>query len=283
MARRIAATSMGLLAFGLIHTGAATGADEGVRRTLAFGIVPQQSAVELVKVWMPILSHLSEKTGHELRFATAKDIPTFEQRLAAGEYDVAYMNPYHYTIFHRSPGYRILAKEKDRSLKGIVVVRKDDGIPDIGRLRDKTVAFPGPAAFAATILVQAELEKSGVAVVPKYVSSHDSVYLAVARGLADAGGGIPRTFENLAPEVRDQLRILWSTAAYTPHAIAAHPRISGDVATRLQAAMTAMADDARGAELLRAVGFKGLTAARDADYDDIRRLDIRVLEPLIAH
>lgn len=270
------------LVIGLSLTLSDVGVAAEARTVLKFGIVPQQSASELAKAWMPFLHFLAEKTGYELHFATAKDIPTFEQRLAAGEYDIAYMNPYHYVVFHSSPGYRVLTKESERMLKGIVVVRKNDVIPDISVLAGEVVAFPGPAAFAATILVQGELDRLGISVAPKYVASHDSVYLAVARGFTVAGGGIPRTLENMPPEVRDQLRILWSTSAYTPHAIAVHPRLSAAVAAQLQQAMTTMAADPRGAELLKAIGFKGLTLAQDKDYDDVRRLNIRLLEPLIS-
>lgn len=242
---------------------------------LVFGIVPQQSAVELAKGWAPILAYLSAKTGRPLRFATAKDIPTFEARLAAGEYDLAYMNPNHYTVVQRSPGYRVFAKEEDRKLKGIVVVRKEDAYTDLGQLHGQAVAFPGPGAFAATLLTQAEFRRRGAVVEPVYVSSHDSVYLSVAAGRFNAGGGIPRTFENTKPEVRERLRILWSSPGHAPHAIAAHPRLSADTVKRMRAAMTKMAEDPRGAALLQAIGFKGLEAAEDPDYDGIRGLELR--------
>lgn len=260
--------------------GAATAAPRDEPAALVFGVVPQQSASELAKAWIPILDYLGRKTGRRLRFATAKDIPTFEQRLAAGEYDLAYMNPYHYTVFQRQPGYRPLAREKDRQLKGIVVVRKDSPLRDIAQLKGETVAFPGPAAFAATLLPQAQLKKMGIAIESSYVSSHDSVYLAVSRGLYAAGGGIQRTFENIDPGTREQLRILWTTLGYTPHAIAVHPRVSDGVAGQLQAALLAMADDPQGAALLKSIGFNGLVAAADADYDDIRRLDFKLLQAL---
>jgi phosphonate transport system substrate-binding protein len=77
-------------------SGAATGSPA---RSLSFGVVPQQSATELAKAWIPLFNVLSESAGLGLRFATAPSIPIFEQRLAAGEYDLAYMNPYHYTVF----------------------------------------------------------------------------------------------------------------------------------------------------------------------------------------
>ena len=82
--------------------------------SLSFGIVPQQSAGKLAGLWTPILTYLSRKTGYAIHFKTARDIPTFERRLAAGDYDLAYMNPYHYTVFSRRPGYRVFAAEKGR-------------------------------------------------------------------------------------------------------------------------------------------------------------------------
>lgn len=276
MERHIAFALVFLLALGSLQADADSRKD--APPSLTFGVVPQQSAGELARVWAPILNFLGSKSGVTLRFATAKDIPTFEQRLAAGEYDIAYMNPYHYTVFQRAPGYRAFAREKDKKLKGIIVVRKDSPYTDITHLRDGLVAFPGPAAFAATILPQAELARMLIPVNAKYVSSHDSAYLSVARGLFAAGGGIFRTFENLDPALRDQLRILWSTPGYTPHAVAAHPRVPGETVERLRAAMAKMAEDPQGAALLETLGFHGLVPAQDADYDDIRRLDIKLLD-----
>jgi phosphonate transport system substrate-binding protein len=244
----------------------------------SFAVVPQQAAAELAETWSPVLAWLSARSGVELRFVTAPDIPAFERRLARGEYDFAYMNPYHYTVFHKRPGYAALAREKERRIKGILVVRKDSPIKDIHELDGAELVFPAPAAFAASILPRAALGKEGVVFKTRFVSSHDSVYLNVARGLYPAGGGIERTFGLLDPAERDQLRVLWTTPAYTPHAIASHPRLAPAATAKVQAAMVAMAADPVGQKLLQLIGFKGLEAARDADWDDIRHLRIAELE-----
>ncbi len=243
-----------------------------------FGVVPQQSVLELAKDWTPIITYLSNKTGYSLRFASAKDIPTFESRLAKGEYDIAYMNPYHYAVFQRAPGYKAFAKEEGRLLKGVIVVRKTSTYSDLHALKGETIAFPGPASFAASILTQGEFGKLGIAIVPKYVASHDSVYLAVARGIFSAGGGVAKTLDDSSPETKDQLRILWSSVAYAPHPFAAHPRLPSDLLEKVQRAMIAMAGDPEGAALLKAIGFKGIVAAVDKEYDDVRRLKLKVLD-----
>lgn len=240
--------------------------------------MPQQAAAELARLWVPLLERIQERSGVQLSFETAKDIPTFEKRLAAGEYELAYMNPYHYVVFHNSPGYQAFAREKDARIQGLIVVKKDSPLATLEDLAGKTVAFPAPAAFAATILPLSHLKERGVSVTPSFTSSHDSVYLGVARGFFPAGGGIARTFENAKPEVRDQLRILWTTPQYTPHALAAHPRVPRQTLARVQEAVLTLDADPKGQELLKRLNVKGFEAGRDADWNDIRKLGIRVLE-----
>jgi phosphonate transport system substrate-binding protein len=248
---------------------------------LSFGVVPQQSASKLAGLWTPILAYLSRKTGYTIHFKTAKDIPTFERRLAAGDYDLAYMNPYHYTVFSQGPGYRVFAAEKGRMLTGVIVVRRDSVYQDIAELDGQTVAFPAPAAFAASLLIRAQLKNMGMSVLPKYVSSHDSVYHAIAMGLYPAGGAVVSTFDNLDPAVREKLRIVWRTKEYSPHAIASHARVSDAAIRSVQQAMLEMNQDPQGRALLGAVNFQGIRRATDGEYDDVRALKIGLLDKLI--
>ncbi len=247
---------------------------------LSFGIVPQQSASKLATLWVPLLREVEQRSGVKLWFHTAPDIPTFERRLAAGEYDFAYMNPYHYTVFSTSPGYRAFAREQGKLIKGIVVVPKASPINEVAQLQRSKLAFPAPAAFAASILPQASFEKMGITIEPHYVGSHDSVYRAVAKGLFPAGGGVVRTFNNLEPEVRNQLRILWTTRGYTPHAFAAHPRIKTETLERVAAALTGLGGDEAGQTLLQALNFRAMERASDGDWDDVRTLNIRLLDTM---
>ncbi len=243
------------------------------------GIVPQQSASVLARVWIPVLQYLEAQTGLKLQFQTAKDIPTFEDRVFAQEYDLAYMNPYHYVVFSEKPGYRAFAKERNKSITGLIVVRKDSEVQDLSALNGTTLAFPSPGAFAASVLPRANLTQMGIDFQPQYVSSHDSVYKAVAKGLFPAGGGILRTFRNMPDDIQSELRVLWETRQYTPHAFAFRPGMANDDVQRLQAAMVAMHQNPEGRALLDTLGFKnGLEAAADAQWDDIRSLNITLLD-----
>lgn len=243
------------------------------KQQFRFGIVPQSSGSKLARTWVPILTYLEEKTGYDLEFATARNIPTFEQRLHDGQYDIAYMNPYHYTQVHATAGYQAFAKAKGKRLKGILVVQKDSPYRELKDLDNKELAFPSNA-FAASQIPRAYFNSIGVNISSKFVSSHDSVYRNIAKGRYPAGGGVMRTFKNSSPELRKDLRILWTSDGYTPHAFASHPRIPREVIERLQDAMLAMDQDPVGRALLKTIRLKGVEVGLDGEWNDVRSLRI---------
>lgn len=262
MKRFLSATVMGIAL--LLPLGAKA------QEVMTFGIVPQQSASRLAQMWGPLLAELSARTGVSFRFRTTKDIPTFEACLAAGVFDFAYMNPMHYVIFSGEAGYVALAHQEGKRLKGVMVVHADSSYEDIADLQNQLIAFPSPGAFGASILNRALLDQQSVAFEATYVNSHDSVYRAVASGLADAGGGVTRTWNSVDPSIRDQLRKVYETDAFTPHAIAAHDSVGSDLAKVVQDTLTDAGLIDTG--LVNGIGMSGIIAASDSDWDDVRAL-----------
>lgn len=247
--------------------------------TLTFGVVPQQSATRLARLWVPLLQAVGKRAGVTLRFRTAPDIPAFEARVRAGDYDIAYMNPYHYTTFHRSTGYRAFAHEAGKRLTGILVVRRESPIMALEDLDGLELALPAPAAFAASLVTRAELKRRGIQARPHFVGSHDSVYRAVAKGLFPVGGGVIRTLDSVDDPLRGQLRILWQSPGYTPHAFAAHPRVPRALVRRIQTALVSLGGQDGDHALLKALRMRGIEAAQDSEWDDVRALGLTQLEP----
>ncbi|MGI3094912.1 phosphate/phosphite/phosphonate ABC transporter substrate-binding protein [Vibrio diabolicus] len=241
--------------------------------SIVFGVVPQQSATKLVQQWQPLLQRWGDLAGVEIKFATARDIPTFEARLMAGAYDIAYMNPYHFTLVNQKPGYTALARAKNKRITGIIVARRGKSV-SLDELQDKTIAFPAPRAFAASIITQSELAQKGIKFTPKYVGSHDSVYLGVLKGLYIAGGGVKRTFESLPSEIKDQLSIIYTTAGYTPHAIAVSNNVDEEITLALRKAISQLNDDPKAQESFTLLNIDGLQLAQDQDWQDVVQLGI---------
>ena len=166
---------------------------------ITLGVVPQQSPLELSKKWLPITNYLLEKTGIKVVFKTEKSIQIFEEKFVEGQYDIAFMNPYHFNIANKQQNYSAFARSKD-DIVGIILGKKDKEF-NVNNLKGTTFLFPSPNAFAATLLTKYELKEKYNFDIDKeskviYVNSHDSVYKGIARGIGDFGGGIIRTFDN---------------------------------------------------------------------------------------
>lgn len=261
-----------LLLTGLLCFGASV-----LAAPLSVGITPLKTASKLAEDWSPLIAEVGKRAGVELVFRTAANVPAFGGRLAQGEYDIAYMNPYHYALYSAKPGYRAFAREQGRPLTGVIIVRKDSAIRTLSDLARRTVIFPTPLAFAASLLTQAELQRQGIPIQARYVQSHDSVLHGVASGSFDAGGTIAKILESADPAIASALRSLAQTEQYQSHPFAAHPRVDPATLARIQAGFLSLQRDAAGRRLLHNVAFKGMELANDSDYGDIRRLDMSKL------
>lgn len=266
----------------LLFTALVYADDTDSKKTYSFGVVPQQSAMILAKKWIPILKYLEKETGYQFVFKTNQTIPKFEGQLSKQAYDFAYMNPYHYTVFHEIAGYSAFAKQGNKKIKGIVVARKDSNIKTLEDLEGQTVAFPAPAAFAATVIPQAILRQRGINFKSKYVSTHESVYKNVNYQNFVAGGGIERTFYNAAKDITDPLTVVYTTKGYTPHAFASSPKVPEEVKIKVQQALINLSNSQDGKKLLKNINFQSIVHADNPDWNDVRSLDIKLFNAMKA-
>ena len=167
--------------------------------------------------------------------------------------------------------------EQDKKIQGIIVAFKDSKIDKLEDLSSQTIAFPAPASFAATLIPKASLAQQHISFKSEYVDSHDEVYRNIVAGRFVAGGGIMRTFNALPDYFREQLKIIWTSQGYTPHAIATHPRVNDDIRQKLLAGFLAVAKSEKASELLIPLLMKGFTAAEDKDWNDVRSLNIQLM------
>jgi len=71
------------------------------------------------------------------------------------------------------------------------------------------------------------------------------------------------------------LNVLWTSETLPPFAFVAHKRMPKDVIAKVQKAMVQMDTDPQGQALLKAINFKGIETADDADYNAMRKMNIK--------
>jgi phosphonate transport system substrate-binding protein len=242
------------------------------------GITPQFEAKKLFEIWRPILDALEKETGLHFTLRGAPSITDFEQQCVSGQFDFAYVNPFFVSV--RNPeGYLPLARDHGSRLSGVVVVRKDSPLRSAKDLDGKKVAFPAANSLAGSLIIRAELEAEyGVHVLPQYVRTHDSSFLNVAVGMADAAGGVKGTLERQPAEVRDLLRELFTTHEVAPLPFVAHPRVPEKVREQVKAALLRLGTSEEGKALLSKVPIRQIGPASMNDYEPLRRMGLERFE-----
>ncbi|MFZ3231422.1 MAG: phosphate/phosphite/phosphonate ABC transporter substrate-binding protein [Pseudobdellovibrio sp.] len=240
--------------------------------TYRFGIVPQQNLSVMTKLWPKIMSQIETRSGVRLEYKSNVDITSFEKATKAGDYDFAYMNPYHYAVMFKDSYYAI-ARENIK-LAGIVVVSKKSSYKELKDLKGARFTFPSPLAYAATVLMKEELKSVGIDpekdIKTQYSGDHDKGYTSVVRGYADAAGGVTRTFAQLKPELASELRVLYKTAEVVPHPFVANNRIPKDVSAKVAAALIATCSSSEGKPLCEELGMKEIILAGDPEWQSLR-------------
>jgi len=235
-------------------------------KVYTFDVVPQFPAAKIYTTWSPLLQRIGQDAGLCFELRVSASIPEFEQRFLKGESDFTFLNPYHAVLAYQKKKYQPLLADTQDLLTGILVVRSDSPIKNLNDLKGKNVSFPAPNSFAASLLIRAELAKQKIDINPVFVKTHSNVYRSVINKDALAGGGVNNTLDNEAPEVRQQMRVLYETPAYTPHPIATHPSVTSEVRERFLKAMVKLSQDEEGQKLLDGINLNKPQAVNYAKH-----------------
>lgn len=239
------------------------------------GVVPQFEASRLHAIWRPILDRLEKRTGLRFKLRGSPSIPEFEREFVQGNFDFAYMNPYHLVMANKAAGYLPLVRDQGRQLYGVLVVRKDSKITEPRELQGQPVAFPSPNALGASLQMRQELhDLFGVDTKPSYVKTHDSVYLNVLLGETLAGGGVQKTLNRQKPQYRDALRVIHTTTKVAPHPFVALPTVPEAHRVAVQQALLELGNSEDGKSLLQKIPVKQSGRASMADYEPLKDMGL---------
>ncbi len=243
-------------------------------------VVPQVAPATLFSHWAPVLEEIGKITGLCLELRIAPSIPAFEQELLAGRPDFAFVNPYHLMMARRAQSYVPLVRDSKVQLSGLLLVRNDSDISELRQLDGKKLAFPAPNAFAASLLIRAELAAKGIRIEPVYVKTHANVFRAIAIGDVPAGGAVNNTMDRESAGLRSRLRVIHETASYAPHPFIAHTRVPRALRDKLAQAFIQLAASAAGQKMLDDIQMpRPVIADYTQDYAPLERLQ---LDKLVA-
>jgi len=244
--------------------------------TYKLAIVPQYTPLFIFRNWRPLVERIEKDTGIRLEIKTYKNFNQFINALQKGEPDFSYLSPYHLVIARKTQPYIPLLRDSEKRLVGIVVVPKSSKLESVYELKGKTIAFPSPSAFAASLYMRAWLrEKVGIDFTPSYVGTHGNVYRNVVHGFVGAGGGVNTTLASQPKSLQESLRVLYEIPGVASHPLAAHRRVPKKVREALREGIYSLSKSERGRKLLSEVQIiKPVPADYAADYAFIEKLNL---------
>lgn len=244
--------------------------------TLRLLVVPQFPATEIHATWSKLLDGIQGEGLPKIELMFAKDITEFESEFLAGHADLIYCNPYHMVMAKKAQGYVPLVRDSE-PLTGILIAQKggDSGSAQtLESLNGKTLLFPSPNAFGASLYMRALLTREkGIKFVTKYVKTHPNVIRGVVRGEGQAGGMVSATLLAESPDLREKVEIIYETPPVPPHPIAAHPRVNPKTMEALTKAI--LAHIQRNKQVGAAIQISNpVRAIYNKDYEPLEKLGL---------
>lgn len=243
-----------------------------------FGVHPLHNPKRLFEVYQPMVDYINAHLkGGQLRLEASRDYPSYDQKLAAGYFDLALPNPYQ-TVRAADHGYKIFAKMgDDQNFRGIILIRIDSNINKIDDLRGKTVSYPAPTALAATMMPQWYLYKHGIDINKdiknNYVGSQESSIMNVYLGKSAAAATWPppwQAFIKERPEVAKKVMIKWETTALPNNGLVARRDVPDAIVKQVSDIVTTLHTHEEGKKILLAMELSRYEKADTKTYEPVK-------------
>ncbi len=257
----------------------------------AFGFDRRLEPKEDVRMNASLLNWLEARTGLTYRlYVTPRDGNVVDD-LCSGRVHFAIVGTVSYLQAYHRCGARILVRglnaEGEDTYRAAIVVPPASELRTIADLRGRTFAFGAPNSTQGHLIPRLMLQQAGLTLADlrayTYTGSHAATANAVTSGRFDAGGLQDTLASDLA--ARGLVRILALSEPYPSSGIVAGPAAPAKTVAIVQQALLALDPTGTDAAALyhweRSEMPRGFVLARDADYEDLRRIarDVGLLEP----
>lgn len=175
--------------------------------TLRIGIAPHSSARVILEMYQPLREFLEKNLDRNIEIVTAPDFTEFARRALARQYDIAITTGHQARLLQTDAAYLpLLTYQAD--FRAVLLVARDAPYRQAADLAGKTVFGLSPSSLV-TLWGKHWLQRNAVPhVTLKYVSASDSTARLLIKGEGAAAFHSLANYQNLAADIRSQLRVL---------------------------------------------------------------------------
>lgn len=238
----------------ILTTNQANSAD---KKSFKFGIFPIKEAKIIREEWKPLKKLIEKDCGCLINFEVAKSIEEFEKKLTKTQYDIAFVNPFQQKIAYDN-GFVLLAKEKNRSLQGIIIVRADSKIKSLLDVQNQKMAFSKYHPFEASAMIKKKLKDEKMTIEEVQSINLEFVVQNVIMGIASAGAINMATYNDLDKEDKSLIKILDKTDKIDSEPFVVKKQLSKKTKQSFYKTLNGLSSTEEGRALLKKLKLKKL-------------------------
>lgn len=246
---------------------------------LRFGVFPYLPPAKMEHIFAPIAARISQLTGHKILLRSRPDYGRFREQIRQQTYDIIFVQPFDYVRVAAPNGYLPLARwvsshdpNDHGDLRAVMVTRSDAGIKTLADLEGRTVDVPNLDA-AVCLLGRYALIRKGIHANIRSAGNHlaclQSVQVKHAAACITAWPPV-KLFER---KTGVKLRPLYETPAIPSTLFAVHKRVPASQRALIEKELLSWrSGDPATARYLSQGAWTRLSAAKDSDYDTVRKI-----------
>ena len=238
-----------------------------------FGVYPYLSISRLEQAYAPLAAAFAEQIGQPVRFGTARDLPSYSQRVLQGDFDIALVPPFAVVPLVDERGYVAIARRPSQPSRIVVLINSP--LKTLADLRGTTLGLP-PLYSPVNAIIHIALDRQDLHENEDFRAQHFPSTPACLHRLlvnrvdacATGGGASLATFER---KMGVKLRTLFETEPFPHMLLVTRPDFPDDQRERLRSFILDLRHSSEGRELLRQIGPDiDFVPYRSSDYDIIR-------------
>lgn len=262
--------------------------DEDSHKVLRFGVIPFESAEELLKNINPMLNVMSKGLDMEVKPFIAADYTGVIEAFRSNKLDAAFLTPASYVMGKKEAGVKVILKSQrggNPYFYGVIITRTDSGINTIQDLKGRKFAFGDPLSTSGHVFPKMLMRENNINPDTDFESvifsgTHDATVLAVYNKKVDAGatfsddkdGKTGSWIRFLKPEEIKQIKIIAVTEPIPADNICVSKELDPKIADKLAKVIIDYGKTSEGQKMMKDLyKFDGYVKASDTDYDSVRK------------
>lgn len=274
---------LGALLAGLLLSGCHLPASPEARKVVTIAILPAYSLDVMAHRYLPFMEYLSRETGYRIEYVSSLSYTHYLGVVEHSRVDFGFQNPLLFQILKKTRGAypvaQVVGPGGSLVERGVIAVRADSGIQEIGQLKGKRVMAISKAALVGYLaqaqrLVEAGVQPEGEVRTIRGGKQDELLVRGLLGGRVDAvfvREAALKALEGSAALAR--IRIIGTTEFFPTWCLAAFPETDPTVVSRVQAAVLKLtAENPEQAPLLEAMGALRFVAADPEQYQRVSDL-----------